>query len=141
MPTVRYSANVGGCPAALPIPAVSPEGATGGGSHVLGFPGTLAVPALGPNILQNGRLAALGFYPSNAANVIRPSLYRLVAPYPGSPRVGRTRTRPSPVPSATVPNRVPSLMSRPARIGGNTVTSNPRPRVMWPVRGRPGRFA
>lgn len=140
MPTIRYRASVGGCQAALPIPAVSPEGATGGACHVAGFPGNLIVRQPGPNIVQASQLAAKGYYPSNAANYIRPTKYLLVAPYPMAP-VGIGRDRISPVPAVSPKNAPASLMRRPARIGGTTVTNNPRPIVVWPIRGRPGRYA
>ena len=141
MPAIRYSAHVGGCPAALPIPAVTPEGATGGSAHVVGYPGTLAVPAPGPNVLHVRQLAAAGFYGSTAAGAIRPTKYMLVPPYPMAPTVPRTRDRPSPVPAVVPKNVARQLMRTPPRIAGVTVTNNPRPIVLWPIRGRPGRYA
>jgi hypothetical protein len=141
LPAIRYQASVGGIPAALPIPAVTPEGATGGSSHVLGFPGTLAVPAPGPNILHVRKLAAAGYYGSTAASAIRPTKYMLVAPYPMVAPVARTRDRPAPVPAVSPKNVPVQLMRTPPRIAGTTVTNNPRPIVLWPIRGRPGRYA
>lgn len=141
MPTVRYRATVGGIAAALPIPAVTPEGATGGACRVAGYPGTLRVPQPGPDVLHVRRLAAAGFYPSTAAHYIRPQKYLLIAPYPMVAPVARTRDRPSPVPAATPKNVARSIMRAPPRIGGLTVTRNPRPIVLWPIRGRPGRYA
>lgn len=141
MPTIRYRASVGRCAAALPVPAVSPEAATGGACHVAGFPGNLIVRQPGPNVLHVGKLAAKGYYPSDAAGYIRPDVYLLTPPYPMRAPVSRSRDRISPVPAVTPTNVPASLMRRPARIGGSTVTNNPRPMVLWPVRGRPGRYA
>lgn len=141
MPTIRYRASVGRCAAALPIPAVSPEGATGGACHVAGFPGNLIVRQPGPNVLQAGKLAAAGFYPSNAANCIRPTKYLLTPPYPMRAPVSRSRDRISPVPAVSQGRSAAVRMRTPPRLGGTTVTNNPRPIVLWPIRGKPGRYA
>jgi len=141
VPSVRYSAQVGGNAAALPIPAPSPSMATGGACRVFGFPGTLVVPAPGPGLPQVAALARRGFYPSNAAHFIRPTKYLLAPPYPMHKPLGRTRDRISPVPAVN-PGRVPkAVMRSPAglRLRGQ-VMNNPRPMVLWPVLGRPGRF-
>ncbi len=141
MPSIRYQADVGGITAALPVPAPSPSQATGGTCRVVGYPGTLPVPSPGPNVVQVPRLAALGFYGSNAATHMRPTKYRLVAPYPMAPTVGRTRDRPSPVPAVSPARSAAVRMTAPPRLGGSTVTNNPRPIVLWPIRGRPGQYA
>ena len=141
MPAVRYRANVGRMAAAVPVPASTPSGASGGACRVLGFPGNLAVPSPAPDFIPRvPALAARGYYPSLAARVIRPQIYILAAPYPMKAPVGRAQDRISPVPAETPTSPAVRTAMRGPRFLGGFVMNNPRPQVRWPVLGRPGTF-
>lgn len=138
----RYQALVGGAgPGALPVPASTPSEATGGACRVLGFPGTLVARTPNTTVFTPADPGYARLRSGNATAHMRPSVYLLAPPYPGVPPVGRTRSRPSPVPATAASRSAVALMRTPPRLGGVTVTSQPRQFIRWPVRGQRGTYA
>lgn len=118
-----------------PIPWITPEAATNGQNRVVNSLGTVPVPSPRPASMSLRGLYGRFFQGSDnspgwflpVVGVVFPNL---TMKFPGR-LFGH---RPTPVPAAAI-GVAPRVAPMGTRLGGRTVTANPKPYTQWPTYG------